>query len=97
MEQGSGLAAQVRLQLVQEQGGGSVELCRPGGVLAADDCNGCPAKLRTSIACDVSGHAGAGGADPEERCTFSPAINPASERLLEDSATVPSGGWPLGS
>ena len=40
-----------------------------------------------------AGARSAAGGDPEERCTFSPAINPASERLLEDSATVPSGGW----
>ncbi|KAI7837508.1 hypothetical protein COHA_008644 [Chlorella ohadii] len=37
-----------------------------------------------------AGARSAPGGDPEERCTFSPAINPASERLLEDSSTVPS-------
>lgn len=38
-----------------------------------------------------TGARSAAGGNPEELCTFSPAINPASERLLEDSATVPSG------
>lgn len=33
----------------------------------------------------------AGGGDPTDDITFSPAINPASERLLEDSATIPTG------
>ncbi|PRW56897.1 hypothetical protein C2E21_4317 [Chlorella sorokiniana] len=37
-----------------------------------------------------AGARSAAGGDPEERYTFSPAINPASERLLEDSTTVPS-------
>lgn len=59
------------------------ELCRPGHM--RNRCFWCQMP-----------HAGArraAGGDPEELCTFSPAINPASERLLEDSATVPSGEW----
>lgn len=34
---------------------------------------------------------GGGGGDHGE-FTFSPVINPTSERLLEDSSTVPTGG-----
>ena len=35
-------------------------------------------------------HAGAGLAENEANCTFAPAINRASERLLEDSTNLPA-------
>ena len=63
--------------------------CRPRVALSISAIACLPSR---TCSCPGAGGAAAAAA-ADQACTFSPAINAASGRLLEDSATVPSGGW----